>query len=55
MLKGSKPEEIREWYDFGTLTLVHTTAPGFLEISKLPEWISGTVYDSWQNNPHLKR
>ncbi|KAK4381259.1 movement protein [Sesamum angolense] len=27
----------------------------FSEISKLPEWISGAVYDSWQNNPHLKR
>ncbi|KAL0373955.1 UNVERIFIED_CONTAM: putative enzymatic polyprotein [Sesamum radiatum] len=25
------------------------------EISKLPEWISGPIYDSWQNNPHLKR
>ncbi|KAL0454982.1 UNVERIFIED_CONTAM: hypothetical protein Slati_0837400 [Sesamum latifolium] len=24
-------------------------------MSKLPEWISGAVHDSWQNNRHLKR
>ncbi|KAL0455216.1 UNVERIFIED_CONTAM: hypothetical protein Slati_0860800 [Sesamum latifolium] len=30
-------------------------SPSFPEISKLPEWISGTVYDSWQNNPNLKQ
>ncbi|KAL0313500.1 UNVERIFIED_CONTAM: movement protein [Sesamum radiatum] len=34
---------------------VHTMSPSFSEISKFPEWISGAVYDSWQNNPHLKR
>ncbi|KAL0463445.1 UNVERIFIED_CONTAM: hypothetical protein Slati_0232100 [Sesamum latifolium] len=55
MLEGSKPEDVREWYDFGALASVHTMAPSFTEISKLPEWISGAVYDSWQNNPHLKR
>ncbi|KAL0440293.1 UNVERIFIED_CONTAM: hypothetical protein Slati_2512300 [Sesamum latifolium] len=55
MLEGSKPEDVREWYDFGALASVHTMSPNFLEISKLPEWISGAVYDSWQNNPHLKR
>ncbi|KAL0448618.1 UNVERIFIED_CONTAM: hypothetical protein Slati_1418200 [Sesamum latifolium] len=55
MLEGSKPEDVREWYDFGALASVHTMSPSFLEISKLPEWISGAVYDSWQNNPHLKR
>ncbi|KAL0452056.1 UNVERIFIED_CONTAM: hypothetical protein Slati_1183700 [Sesamum latifolium] len=55
MLEGSKPEDVREWYDFGALASVHTMSPSFPEISKLPEWISGAVYDSWQNNPHLKR
>ncbi|KAL0297708.1 UNVERIFIED_CONTAM: hypothetical protein Sradi_6822900 [Sesamum radiatum] len=55
MLEGSKPEEAREWYEFGALASVHTMSPSFLEISKLPEWISGAVYDSWKNNPHLKR
>ncbi|KAK4411684.1 movement protein [Sesamum angolense] len=55
MMEGSKPEEVREWYEFGALASVHTMSPSFPEISKLPEWISGAVYDSWQNNPHLKR
>ncbi|KAL0291154.1 UNVERIFIED_CONTAM: hypothetical protein Sradi_7033100 [Sesamum radiatum] len=54
MMEGSKPEEVREWYEFGALASV-TMSPSFPEISKLPEWISGAVYDSWQNNPHLKR
>ncbi|KAL0411157.1 UNVERIFIED_CONTAM: hypothetical protein Slati_3705400, partial [Sesamum latifolium] len=30
-------------------------SPSFPEISKLPKWISGPVYDLWQNNPQLKR
>ncbi|KAL2230591.1 UNVERIFIED_CONTAM: hypothetical protein Sindi_1653500 [Sesamum indicum] len=51
----SKPEDVQEWYDFGALASVHTMSPSFPEISKLPEWISGAVFDSWQNNPHLKR
>ncbi|KAL0462541.1 UNVERIFIED_CONTAM: hypothetical protein Slati_0141700 [Sesamum latifolium] len=51
MLEGSKPEDVREWYDFRALASVHTMSPSFLKISKLPEWISGAVYDSWQNNP----
>ncbi|KAK4407412.1 putative enzymatic polyprotein [Sesamum angolense] len=55
MMEGSKPEEVREWYEFGPLASVHTMSPSFPKISKLPEWISGAVYDSWQNNPHLKR
>ncbi|KAL0301876.1 UNVERIFIED_CONTAM: hypothetical protein Sradi_6464400 [Sesamum radiatum] len=55
MMEGSKPEEVREWYEFGALASVHTMSPSFPKISKLPEWISGAVYDSWQNNPHLKR
>ncbi|KAL0444574.1 UNVERIFIED_CONTAM: hypothetical protein Slati_2180100 [Sesamum latifolium] len=55
MLEGSKPEDVREWYEFGALASVHTMSPSFSKISKLPEWISGAIYDSWQNNPHLKR
>ncbi|KAL0302860.1 UNVERIFIED_CONTAM: Flavin mononucleotide hydrolase 1, chloroplatic, partial [Sesamum radiatum] len=55
MLEGSKPEDVKEWYDFGALASVHTMSPSFPKISKLPEWISGAVYDSLQNNPHLKR
>ncbi|KAL0437582.1 UNVERIFIED_CONTAM: hypothetical protein Sradi_0466100 [Sesamum radiatum] len=55
MKEGSKPEEVREWYDFGALASVHTMSPSFPKISKLSEWISGALYDSRQNNPHLKR
>ncbi|KAL2228420.1 UNVERIFIED_CONTAM: hypothetical protein Sindi_1821700 [Sesamum indicum] len=55
MLKRSKPEDIREWYEFGALASVHTMSPSFSKISKLPEWISGAVFDSWKNNPHLRR
>ncbi|KAL0349956.1 UNVERIFIED_CONTAM: hypothetical protein Sradi_4144800 [Sesamum radiatum] len=55
MMEGSKSEEVREWYEFGALALVHTMSPNFSEVSKLSEWISGAVYDSWENNPHLKR
>ena len=46
MLEGSKPEDVREWYDFGALASVHTMSPSFPEISKLSEWISGAVFDS---------
>ncbi|KAL2251591.1 UNVERIFIED_CONTAM: hypothetical protein Sindi_2281400 [Sesamum indicum] len=50
-----KPEDVREWYDFRALASVHTMSPSFLKISKLLKWISGAVFDSWQNNPYLKR
>ncbi|KAL0309410.1 UNVERIFIED_CONTAM: hypothetical protein Sradi_5883300 [Sesamum radiatum] len=55
MMERSKPEKVQEWYEFGALASVHTMSPSFPKISKLSEWISGPVYDSWQNNPHLKR
>ncbi|KAL0427801.1 UNVERIFIED_CONTAM: hypothetical protein Slati_2954900 [Sesamum latifolium] len=55
ILEGSKPEDVREWYDCGALASDNTISPIFSEISKLSEWISGAVYDSWKNNSHLKR
>ncbi|KAL0295973.1 UNVERIFIED_CONTAM: hypothetical protein Sradi_6649400 [Sesamum radiatum] len=55
MLEGSKPEEVREWYEFGALASVNTMSPIFSKISKLPEWISRAVYNSWKNNSHLTR
>ncbi|KAK4383296.1 movement protein [Sesamum angolense] len=45
MMEGSKPEEVREWYEFGALASVHTMSPSFPEISKLPDWISGARPD----------
>ncbi|KAL0421215.1 UNVERIFIED_CONTAM: hypothetical protein Slati_3144400 [Sesamum latifolium] len=29
MLEGSKPEDVREWYEFGALASVHTMSPSF--------------------------
>ena len=55
MLPGANPETVREWFDFGCLASVFTTAPGFTEITKLPAWILDGVYDSWQNNHTLGR
>ena len=55
MLEGSDSKEVRKWYDFGAIASIHTTAPGFPEIEKLPGWITEAVRESWQNNPHLGR
>ncbi|KAK4386159.1 movement protein [Sesamum angolense] len=46
MIEGSKPEEVREWYEFGALASVHTMSPSFPEISKLSDWISGARPDT---------
>ncbi|KAL2250133.1 UNVERIFIED_CONTAM: hypothetical protein Sindi_2487000 [Sesamum indicum] len=46
MLEGSKPEDVRKWYDFGALASIHTMSPSFPKISKLSEWISGAVFGS---------
>ncbi|KAK4390247.1 hypothetical protein Sango_2088000 [Sesamum angolense] len=37
IMEGSKPEEVREWYEFAALASVHTMSPSFLKISTLPE------------------
>ncbi|KAL8548890.1 hypothetical protein ACS0TY_007958 [Phlomoides rotata] len=39
-LKGTNPINVRRWYKFGALASICTVAP---------------VYESWHNNPHLKR
>ncbi|KAL2228351.1 UNVERIFIED_CONTAM: hypothetical protein Sindi_1814800 [Sesamum indicum] len=54
MLEWSKSEDVQEWHDL-ELLLQFILSPNFSKISKLPEWTSGAVFDSWQNNPHLKR
>ncbi|KAL8464445.1 hypothetical protein ACS0TY_034102 [Phlomoides rotata] len=52
---GAGPNDVRRWYDFGALASICTVAPGFREISKLPDWVLNAVVESWHNNPHLKR
>ena len=38
-LQGSNPEEILEWYDFGSIATIYLTSPDFPEIARLPGWI----------------
>ncbi|KAL8498662.1 hypothetical protein ACS0TY_021849 [Phlomoides rotata] len=54
-LKGAHPVTVNRWYKFGVLASIRTIAPGFREISKLPDWVGNVVQESWHNNPHLKR
>ncbi|KAL8501201.1 hypothetical protein ACS0TY_020670 [Phlomoides rotata] len=51
----SEPHNVRRWYEFGALASICTVAPGLWEISELPDWVLNVVYESWHNNPHLKR
>ncbi|KAL8531836.1 hypothetical protein ACS0TY_008439 [Phlomoides rotata] len=54
-LKGAHPMTVNRWYKFGVLASIRTIAPGFREISELPDWVGNAVQESWHNNPHLKR
>ncbi|KAL8547564.1 hypothetical protein ACS0TY_007042 [Phlomoides rotata] len=38
-LKGAHPVTVNRWYKFGVLTSIRTIAPGFREISELPDWV----------------
>ncbi|KAL8516287.1 hypothetical protein ACS0TY_014808 [Phlomoides rotata] len=38
-LKGAHPVNINRWYKFGALVSIRTVAPGFREISELPDWV----------------
>ena len=53
-LQGSKPEEIREWYDFGSIATIYLTSPDFPEIARLPTWICEGVMDNFANNSLIK-
>ncbi|KAL8506199.1 hypothetical protein ACS0TY_017166 [Phlomoides rotata] len=37
-LKGAHPVTVNRWYKFGVLASIRTIAPGFREISELPDW-----------------
>ena len=49
-LQGADPEEIRDWYDFGSIATIYLTTPDFPEIHKLPGWIKEGVKDNIENN-----
>ena len=53
-LQGSNPEEIREWYDFGSLATIYQTTPDFPEIERLPAWIREGVMDNFANNSLIR-
>ncbi|KAL8506365.1 hypothetical protein ACS0TY_017298 [Phlomoides rotata] len=38
-LKGAHPVTVNRWYKFGVLASIRTIAPGFREISELPDWV----------------
>ena len=53
-LQGSNPEEIRDWYDFGSIATIYLITPDFSEIARLPGWIHEGVMDNFANNSLIK-
>ena len=39
VFQGANPEEIRDWYDFGSIATIYMTSPNFPEIERLLGWI----------------
>ena len=52
-LQGSNPEEIHDWYDFGSIATIYMTSANFPEIERLPRWIKEGVKDNFENNPMI--
>ena len=53
-LQGSNPEEIRDWYDFGSIATIYLTTLDFPEIARLPGWIREGILDNFANNSLIK-
>ena len=53
-LQGANPEEICDWYDFGSIATIYMTYPNFPEIEILTGWIKDGVKDNFGNNPMIK-
>ena len=53
-LQGSNPEEVRDWYDFGSIATIYLTTPDFPEIARLPGWIREGVLDNFANNSVIR-
>ncbi|KAL8470090.1 hypothetical protein ACS0TY_032818 [Phlomoides rotata] len=43
---GANHNGVRRWYNFGALASIRTIAPGFREISELPNWVLNAVVES---------
>ncbi|KAL8486765.1 hypothetical protein ACS0TY_023452 [Phlomoides rotata] len=50
-LKGAHPVTVNRWYKFGVLASIRTIAPGFREISELPDWV--VIYLNARRNDHF--
>ena len=53
-LQGANQEQIRDWYDFGSIATIYLTTPDFSEITRLPGWIREGVLDNFTNNSLIK-
>ena len=53
-LKGANTVEIRDWYDFGSITTIYMTSPDFPEIERLLGWIKEGIKDNFGNNTMIK-
>ena len=53
-LQGSNPDEIRDWYDFGSIATIYLTTPDFPKITRLPGWIREDVLDNFANNSLIR-
>ena len=53
-LQGENPDEIRDWYDFGSIATIYMASPNFPEIERLLGWIKEGVKDNFGNNPMIK-
>ncbi|KAL8498891.1 hypothetical protein ACS0TY_022019 [Phlomoides rotata] len=54
-LKGAHPVTVNRWYMFGVLTSIRTIAPGFREISELPDWVGNAIQESFFHFMKLQR
>lgn len=52
-LQIAPPEEVKYWFDFGSLNSVYTVPPDFNSIKSLPIWIRDAVRDCYKNNPTM--
>ena len=53
-LQGANLDEIRDWYDFGSIATIYMTSPNFSQTERLRGWIKEGVEDNFGNNPMIK-
>ncbi|KAL8479733.1 hypothetical protein ACS0TY_026605 [Phlomoides rotata] len=53
-LKGAHQNTVNRWYKFGALASIRKVAPGFREISELPDW-NWPLHKEKEDKPSLER